>query len=295
MDFLSPEYESFIAVYETGNTALAAKMLDKTRNAVARNIRTLEGRLKIGKLFYDVRPKGVQPTPAAIEHYETIIGHISQIEFSERNAGIFNNESAKVIRMAMPATVANFNLRNYMKEFSKDYPNVRFEFRKKNSFELLKDKKIDFVIGVDKVLKDQTFETIELFSDQMIFVATMNYLLENDIDNTITIEQFEKLRLIATENNLIELNKKTNLDMQAHILTEDAQQVYTLAEDGFGIGLYFKDALERFLFTDLVEVKVKGIELPTIKAVCAYNKNYLPKAAEAFIKGLEKHFASLSK
>lgn len=284
-------YKVFLAVYETKNITRAGESLFVAPPTISYQIKELEKQL--GAKLFTSHSRGAEPTAEGIELYNEVHNLLSKIEFVERNIGDFNKESAATIKMAMPLTIASFNMRSYIKEFHSKYPNIRFEFRKKDSFELLTEKKIDFVIGPDWVLNNQAFETVDLFVDEMIFVASHSFVAGRGIDTTLTKEQFLELPFIATKNNLKDLVKAASLELQPFVIADDAQQVYSLAEDGFGIGLYFKGALDNMPHTNLVQIKVEDIPLPSMKAVCAYNKDYLPKAADAFIKGMKEYFTRL--
>ena len=266
-------YRSFIAAFETKSVRRAAMRTLTTHSAVSQNLKELSKQLGVRLFTPNVR--GVEPTSDAITLYPTIKAAVDMINAGENNIREFTPKTHAVIRLAAPSTVVSHILADYFKEFNKKYPNITFEFYDRRSFELLEQNNIDLIIGLEQHL--DTFNTIHLFSEKSIFIASKDMNLD-----TITKEELVKLPIIGHGEFLNLLDLDLNILMQ----TVTSESVLAMVQKGLGVGYYYERAL-KLADNSIVEVKIKNLMPPIQKTVVAFNQE-LSKPAQAFVDGLIK-------
>ncbi|MCL2755614.1 MAG: LysR family transcriptional regulator [Firmicutes bacterium] len=279
-------YRAFIAVFETKNLQRAAEILNVTRSAIGQNIKELERQL--GTKLFVGHSKGVEPTSDAITLYESIKDAHKSITDGESNIQEFTKDSHGLIRLSIPPTLVRADLRDYIMEFCKTYPNVRFEFHRGN-VELLEQNKIDFAFNVDTVFHGYNFDKTTLFRGAPILIASKKFLRKNSLTDVIKPTDLLNLPLIIHREFVHWAQSATGLDFKPHIETASSDTVFEFVKEDLGIGYFFEESFYEFNNNnDVVLLKLDGVELLGIKIVCAHNKEYLTKAANMFLEGLIK-------
>jgi len=272
-------YKSFVVVYETRNLHRAAEILGVSRSAVGQNIKELNNQL--GVILFTSTRKGVIPTSEANNLYPNIKNAITAIVESENSLQEFNSESGGIIKIAMTNSVLDLCIKDYLKEFCTKYPKVSIEFFGRDSMDLLKQGKIDFIIELDFFFKNQDIKTIDLFKLSSIFVVTKDFLIRHNLKSTMTKDDLMMLPIITQRESWFEFFGST----ERFIISPSSDLTYIMAKNSLGVGFYCKELLDKTNDPDLVALNIKDITLPTAKVVCGYN-NSLSRPARAFIDGL---------
>lgn len=277
-------YRAFIAVYELKNFQRAAELLNVTRSAIGQNIKELENQLDV-KLFVG-HNKGVEPTSDAIAIYPSIKTASEAIDNGEMSLQAFTDKSEAVIRLAVPSTVANVDLRDYFIEFNRKYPKVKFKFYDGNPCELLEQNKLDLAFGTSNVFAGCNVEIVKLFSEQNILIASSEYLKNNKLSKTVSVADIKSQPIIAHKDFVEELASCLGIEIDPIMNVTSDDFIVSMTQAGAGLGYYFERTFASIKSGDLARLEVKGVDLPITHNVCAYNKGYLPKAARVFLDGL---------
>ena len=292
MNFSGSNYEMlkhFIAIHEHGNISRAAESLGMTPSGLNHSYKNLEKQLDI-KLFM-TSPRGVKPTSEGIELYEKIKPLFLSFEFALKDlTGEFNENSSGIIRVSAPPTIFTIDAREYFKNFCKTYKKVKFKFYKRKSEEQLLRQEIDIMIDSAHAFNEHNFTIKELWSESLILIASKEFLAKEKLNTIITIEQLQKLPFICHEEFFDEFSRQTKINLKPLIITQNTNPVYEYVKDGLGIGLYFSKTFKEHNNSNLVVLKVENVASPTTKTVCAYNKEFLSKAAKVFLDGLVESF-----
>lgn len=280
-------YRSFIAAYETKHLPTAAEILDVCRSAVGHNLREFSNQLGV-KLFTATR-KGIEPTSEAIAIYPLVKKASDYLFEVEQSVKEFNNDSKAIIRMAVPSTLASLYFKQYLLEFCKIYPKVKFEFFNKTGFELLSQNKIDFIIDIDNRFKSFDFKTVSLGNLNGVFVASKEFLKINGLTQNITKDELIKMPIIVDRDFLGDLCNTSNLNIEPFIVTSTTEAAYAMAKGSMGIVHYHSELMENTNDNNMVILNVEDLETPKTKIVCGYNNRSITKAARAFIEGLVQH------
>ena len=286
-------YRSFILAYETKNMHRVAEILNISPQAVRQNIKELTN--QVGTKLFNASRSGVQPTSAAIELYKEIEPAVSQLCFGERNISEFNADSAATIRMITSATMTGIMMCDYFKIFKQKYPKVEIEIFNRadsESFNLLLQSKVDFIIDYDHICKKYDLKKIDLFVSNCILIASKNFIRENNLGKTITKFELSKTPIIGYDKNISQLISENNISALSFLKTATVEPVYTLVKSGIGIGIYFDDLLKRQTNGEIDVILPADFELPKVTMSIGY-KGKLTKAAQVFVDGLIKYIANL--
>lgn len=279
-------YRSFIGVYETGSINKAADMLNIKRETIGKAIKALEKQL--GVTLFTSSTKGMTPTAQGKDLYEKVEPLTAAVVTMEKEIKTFDSSGKYVVRMGVPSTFVRVFLIDFIKNFVKRYPNVRFETYNRygqEGLELLLQKRIDFLIDLEHIAKGSGLKVKPLTPQEFTFIASKEFLTERGLGTTITKEQLLELPLIGHREFLNLL--KSESDLQFIPLCESAtnEVVFSLTEKGVGIGYYLKSILVNHS-SDIIEVKVLGVKPTSISPYCAYPEKSISSVAGVFLREL---------
>jgi DNA-binding transcriptional LysR family regulator len=276
-------YRNFLVVYETKNLHRAAEILGLTRSTVGSNIKELGN--QIGVTLFTSSRKGVEPTSEAITLYPSIRKAVDLITDGEGNVQEFTPETRAVIRLSVPSTFASTILQDYFKEFCNKYPLVRFEFSSHPSFDLLAQKKIDLVIGVDYHFAALSFRTVPLCTLHGVLVASKDFLNKCNIGTTISKSELAKLP-IAAHKMLADFPAALGLPNELYMTTTSNEFSYAMAKNSVAAAFCHFETVNKINAPNMVCLEIEGATMPTINFVCGFNDRGLTKPAKVFLDGL---------
>ena len=273
-------YKCFIAVYENKNISRAAKELFITQPNLSRSIKELERHLDV-KLFLS-HPRGVEPTNEGTELYHKVAPAFVWIDHGEKSVKEFNEKSTGVVRIACVTRFAGYYLATFISKFNKKFPRIQFDIINRTaeeSLEMLERNRIDFVLSTLPLNDKGQYEKIKLVQMKEIGVASKSFAKEKGIGRVITREQFAELPyiLIRAQESL----KKPIAIVDTHEML--FQMIVNNSGVGFGLEQYFdcnhpNDRLHKF--------NIKGNKRSERELCCLYNKQYINKVTEMFLKEL---------
>ena len=287
LDISIGQYESFVAVFEHQNVSKAAEVIGKSTSSVSQSVTKLAEQL--GVTLFISNNKGMVPTSHGMTLYPQAKRAIDYFRQSVEDTRSFSADSVAIIRIIIPSS-SLIIFGPFIKQFNRKYPNIKIEFfhrSQKDSFNQLMQGNVDFAIELDYVGEVHNLNIVSLLEAKMILVASREFLSEMQLRQKITIEEFFKCPIIGTRNVQ---------DIEPTIKTATVESTYSLVRNNVGIGIYFDNLFKAQIKQeklDIVEIKVEGIELPSIKMVYGYKK-YLTKASKLFFEELEKFIANNS-
>jgi len=278
-------YKTFVLVYETKNLTRASELLKITRTGIGQNIKELSKQL--GVTLFIPQQRGVEPTSEADTLYPTIKKAIESIIETEGILCSLKDKKLDVVRMVVVSSLADFYIKQYIKEFYSKYPKIQLEFSKQV------DSKTDFVIDLESSFQDKSFKTIELFNGHGAFIVSKEFVKKHGLAKEITLNEFLRLPLIARAGAWQEFIRQSGVNANPFVTkTASSEATHLMVKNSLGVGLSSKDLLEKLSDKNIVEIKVKDLKMPYVKIVCAYQKE-LSQSAKKFIDGLIQ-YCSLS-
>jgi DNA-binding transcriptional LysR family regulator len=272
-------YRVFLAVYEAGSFAQASERLFTPPPTINYQIKELEKQL--GAKLFVPHPRGVTPTDKATELYNTVKPAFASIMQGEADIQEFNEGSVGVIKIACTTNFSTYYLARFIGLFKQKYKSIEFDIVKASGAEVVKliqNRNVDFVLSTLPFDKEEQLSTIVLETLASTFYTTKGFAEAHNIQDTITIEEFEKLPFIAIKEHE-EYNKPA-------ISVQSFGAAYTLVRQGLGVSWCIKEFLRINHANEYFEFKVEGITLRDYVLKCAFNKKSLGKAATVFIETL---------
>ena len=279
-------YSVFLRLCEIKNYSKTADELGySSHQSVREKMAALAIQLNVKTLFTRTS-RGVQPTTEAMELYDKIKPLMKQIGYIEKDMAEFNEQSNVAVRIGIPASLAGAKFKDFFKIFCNKYPNITIEFSDKNSLDLLSRNKIDMVIRFNYFFKNGDFKVIDLFSQELLFAATKEFLEKHNLGREITKEQLCNVPFIIRRDLLEEFESAAGIRIKPRIKTTNNDVTFAMAQNGLGIGCYSDFGRIKY-DENLEQVFVKDVKISKTIAV-AYNKEHISKGAKAFVDELIK-------
>ena len=222
-------YKFFCMVAECNNFSKAAEKLYISQPAITQTIKKLEEQLEC-KLFYR-KSNGVCLTKEGEHLYNYVNNSVTTINNVENKFKELRGLKSGIIKIRTGNNNAKRVLYNSLMKFTKDYPNIKIQIsqgKPQDSINELINGKIDIVIlNLPYKNLNRNIEIIEIAENTYTFVATKEYLIQNNIKiKNIEIAYVMKC-LVEKEINdgkLIEINlnkKEINSKVGVAILKDD--------------------------------------------------------------------------
>ena len=264
----------------------ASKELGITRGAVGQNIRELEKQLGV-TLFVPYK-KGVAPTSEATDIYPSIKKATEQIIETESKLGTLNSASTGIIKMVVHSWFAKNYLDNYLPIFCAEYPKIQIQIFQDDGLQMLKNKKIDFIIDFDVLFANtdikQKVLLKETFYDNL--VASKDFLAKSNLTKEMKKKDLQKLPIIARAEVWQEYKKQFSEPIDTVINVPNIDAVYSMVKKSMGIGVLGQTQYQELNDLDIVELNVEDLEILTASVSCGYEN--LSRPAKTFIDGLIK-------
>ncbi|WP_144204499.1 LysR family transcriptional regulator [Shewanella sp. KCT] len=226
------EYLTFAVICKTMSITDAAKILNKSKAHVSRQLSNLEAR--IGTNLFIRSSRNISLTDAGEVLMKDALELLAISREIDLKAMALSNELNGSFSITIPTSIATSFFPDVLGKLKKSYPNITFEIVTSNNIEPIALKNIDMAIRIGKP-KEENYVSIFLGHYRDIFVASSSYNYSDKLfDNTIVINNFyiRMKRKFSINGKELDLsNFKSTI-----IVNETATQL-RLLEQSFGIGL----------------------------------------------------------
>ena len=260
-------YKVFCMVAECNNFSKAAEKLYISQPAITQTIKKLEEQLEC-KLFYR-KSNGVCLTKEGEHLYNYVNNSVTTINNVENKFKELRGLKSGIIKIRTGNNNAKRVLYNSLMNFTKDYPNIKIQIsqgKPQDSINELINGKIDIVIlNLPYKNLNRNIEIIEIAENTYTFVATKEYLIQNNI-KIKNIDDLENYPLIipmegSTARNILNsyLNK-ADINSQYEIVSEDMRKDFAI--QGLGIAYVMKCLVEKEINDGkLIEINLNRKEI----------------------------------
>lgn len=286
-------YKTFYYVAKNGSISRGANELSISQPAISKSIKSLEEQINT-KLFIRQRD-GVILTDAGEAIYNKIKEAIDLIDSAENDLKSLTNMEYGIINIGASKTILHEYLMPFIKEFHKDYPNIKIRIFTDNTNDLIKKTKMGIIdvifINLPYNLPDDlTYIKLMDLHDCLVANESFNYLKDKKL-NLKDLEQLPLLLLtkgtisrIRLDDYCTENNIKINPEMEFSSNT----LIKEFTEAGFGIGMLTREHVKKELDNNtLFEVDIK-LPLKNKFLGMVYSKNQKSLITNKFIKYIEK-------
>ena len=181
------------AIAETGNMTRAAEKLFISQSALSQQLKDIEGKLKVD-MFFRTRKKMIL-TPIGKKLSETARQVIATVEDRELEIARIVSGDQGELKVGTQCIFCYKWLPRVMLSFQHKFPNIEFEIG--NSSDLaaeLETKRYDLIITA-AALKDDNYDYLPLFADQMVCIMPQDHPLSSR--SWIRFRDFNGLNLIS--------------------------------------------------------------------------------------------------
>lgn len=292
------KYKVFYAVAECKSFSKATEYLHISQPGISYAIKELEDSLNT-KLF--IRNKKVV---SLTEDGEKLMYYVKKafdnISMGENILIEKKDDLTGIIRIGIYSHISLFMLPNVIKKFNKKYPNAKFYIYSTSNQEMismLKNKELDILIMQYPIfINEHNFnEEIVCKLDTCFYSNKKNYDLYKNNNNLCDFPIILPMRGYPDINKLEETLKKHNLILKQNITSYTTELNIKMVEDGIGISWGIKKCIEDKLKNNTLYEIPTSFKLPKAKFSIAYDKNFINKTTNEFIKYIKNELNKISK
>jgi DNA-binding transcriptional LysR family regulator len=281
-------YKIFLYLYEEKSISKTASKLYVSQPAISYSLKELENQLGY-TLFYR-NSKGIEPTLEANELYSYISTAFNILHDAEEHIKNLNSLNIGCIRIGTPSHIGVFYLSNYITDFRKIYPGIRFEIICKSTsdmVEMLETRKLDLIVDTLPINSKKDVTKITLSKLQNCFAYNKNVMKDVKIDKVEDLANYPLILPSATSSIRLKLDEymeSQNVKLQPILESWTTEIMVEMVRQGVGIGYFVKNVIDIQNDKDNFEVLTFDDELPSVDVCCVYIDDFLTTATRKFVE-----------
>lgn len=293
------KYRAFFAVAEFSSFSKAAEALHISQPAISYSIKELEDQLGV-KLFIR-KNKSIKLTDNGQKLLNYVQKAFNNLIMAERIITENDKELTGTVRIGLYSHISLFMMPPLIKKFKEKYPKVNFDVTISSTYELkekLKQKEVDIIILQYPVFIEETSYTEEILCEmENCFFSGKKYydLYMNNKNNLVEYPIILPARGYDDINALEEVFKRQNMKIETSLRIYTMELSKKLALEDLGIGWGLKKCLDAEIKEgSLFEIPVY-FKIPKTKFSISYDKKYLNKTSEDFLRFLKDNIEDIIK
>lgn len=280
------KYMAFVQTAESGSFTNAAKLLNYSQSGISRMIGDLEAQWDVSlldrsKLGVKLTSEGSILLPYAkdiVDSYENLKMEVNDIK------GL----KSGTIKIGTFSSAATHWLPNIIKNFQKDYPNIKYELLVGDYNEVeewIITGKVD--CGFLQLPCKSNLDIIFSEKDEMMVVLPKTHSFSNK--SFFPLDQLNKAPFLLLEKSertdIWKIFSENKISPNIKMRLLDDYAIMSMVENGLGISILPKLILKRIPYN----ISIKSLEKPTYRTIgfAVKNKNNLTKAVSHFINYLK--------
>lgn len=283
-------YKLFYLVCQNGSFSKTAKLLNLTQPSVSYNIKKLEDEL--GVILFE-RGNNLLMTPAAEELLPYVEEALNSLRNGERKINDLINLKKGQITIGIPSHIGVFLLTNIIKEFSKNYPNIRIEVICKSTkelFRLLNMNELDILIDCSPLEENISEFVVKKIAREKCALACnrKNTQLLNrtvELKETVNYPLIVPLETSSSTKSLVKIFKKYNVPFEPSYTVATSDMIAEMVEQEIGIGFLFEKTIEKY--PNLYKIDL-NCRFPEFDIFLLYKDSLLSTATQEFITFMSK-------
>src|SRR5450432_2005413 len=169
------DYEAFLAIVDTGNLTQAAARLRRSLQSVSRSLSALEAQL--GVVLIRRTTRAAQPTEAGLAFHRRVSSAFREIALAETELGDASEALSGTIRLAGSAYFVGHYVVPAIRDFSLQYPGVKFDLSISEEFTEPVRTGVDLMIRIGQ-LPPSPMKSRKIASLRCVAVASTSYVAE---------------------------------------------------------------------------------------------------------------------
>ena len=280
-------YKIFLYLFEEKSISKTAQKLYVSQPAISYSLKELENQLGY-TLFYR-NSKGIEPTLEAKELYSYISTAFNILHDAEEHIKNLNNLNIGCIRIGTPSHIGVFYLANYIADFRKIYPGIRFEIICKSTadmVEMLETRKLDIIVDTLPINTKKDVTKITLSKMQNCFAYNKNIMKDVHINKVEDLKDYPLILPSATSSIRLKLDEymeSHNTKLSPILESWTTEIMLEMVREGVGIGYFVKNVIDTQTDKNSFEVLTFDGNLPAIDVCCVYIEDFLTTATRKFV------------
>lgn len=280
-------YKIFLYLFEEKSISKTAARLYVSQPAISYSLKELENQLGY-TLFYR-NSKGIEPTLEAKELYSYISTAFNILNDAEEHIKNLNNLNIGCIRIGTPSHIGVFYLANYIADFRKIYPGIRFEIICKSTadmVEMLETRKLDIIVDTLPINTKKDVTKITLSKMQNCFAYNKTIMKDVNINKVEDLKDYPLILPSATSSIRLKLDEymeSHNTKLSPILESWTTEIMLEMVREGVGIGYFVKNVIDTQTDKDSFEVLTFDGNLPAIDVCCVYIEDFLTTATRKFV------------
>lgn len=284
-------YQVFAAVVQEESFQKAAQALKITPSAVSHAVAAMESEL--GSPLFVRSKQGVHLTNYGKELFPYIKNVLNSDEYLQQAVAQFNGMQKGVVRLGTFNSACVEWMPTLLKDFEREYPNVRLEIYQgtyDDVYRWLKDGMVDLGFLSSLCVGDLDWEPI--FEDRIVCVAPKGFQTKND--GYITVEELKKQDFVVQREgcdaDVLAFLRKYDLQVSGGSYITDDLSAAALVMGGYGISLMPELVVKNIPFE--VDVIPLNVEEKRTIVLASVHADVLAPAVQRMRDYLLRRFAN---
>lgn len=281
-------YKIFLYLYEEKSISKTANKLYVSQPAISYSLKELENQLGY-TLFYR-NSKGIEPTLEAKELYSYISTAFNILQDAEEHIKNLNSLNIGCIRIGTPSHIGVFYLSNYIADFRKIYPGIKFEIVCKSTsdmVEMLEMRNLDLIVDTLPINSKREVTKVTLSKLHNCFAYNKNILKDVNIEKVSDLKNYPLILPSATSSIRLKLDEymeSQNTKLMPILESWTTEMMIEMVRKGVGIGYFVKNVIDTQNDKDNFEVLTFEDKLPAVDVCCVYINDFLTSATRKFVE-----------
>lgn len=281
-------YKIFLYLYEEKSISKTAAKLYVSQPAISYSLKELENQLGY-TLFYR-NSKGIEPTLEAKELYTYVSTAFNIFNDAEEHIKNLNSLNIGCIRIGTPSHIGIFYLTNYIADFRRIYPGIKFEIISRSTsdmVDMLEARKLDIIVDTLPINSKKNVTKVTLSKLHNCFAYNKNIMKDVHINSVTDLKNYPLVLPSATSSIRLKLDEymeSKNTKLSPILESWTTEMMLEMVRKGVGIGYFIKNVIDTQNDKDDFRVISFDNELPAVDVCCVYVDEFLSAATHKFIE-----------
>ena len=281
-------YKIFLYLFEEKSISRTANKLYVSQPAISYSLKELESQLGY-TLFYR-NSKGIEPTLEAKELYSYISTAFNILNDAEEHIKNLNSLNIGCIRIGTPSHIGIFYLSNYIADFRKIYPGIKFEIVCKSTsdmVDMLETRKLDLIVDTLPINSKKDVMKVTLAKLHNCFAYNKNIMKDVNINKVQDLANYPLILPSATSSIRLKLDEymeSQNMKLMPILESWTTEMMIEMVRRGVGVGYFVKNVIDTQEDKEDFEVITFDESLPAVDVCCVYIDDFLTTATRKFVE-----------
>lgn len=285
-------YKIFLTLYEQKSISRTADALYVSQPAISYSLKELE--LQLGYSLFYRNCKGIEPTLEAKELYSYISTAFNIIRDGESHIKNLNSLNIGEVVIGAPSHIAIFYLSNFISDFRKIYPGIKFEIISKSTadlVEMLETRKINLIVDTLPIQTNKkSVKKVTLSNLENCFVYNKKIFTNCSIKSVVDLQKYPLILPSATSSIRLKLDEymeANNIRLYPVVESWTTEFMLEMVRKGVGIGYFIKNVIDNQVDKEDFEVVTFRKDLPSVDVCTVYLEEFETAALKKFVEFLE--------